>query len=754
MLFYKRSILLLDNITLELAKYRSIKNKLAAGLVTFGGWGALATLLLIFIYLAVVVIPLLDSAKVEQIQQFQLADKTASVYLAIEEQNDVAFRVLPSGRYEFFALQNSHASMGTILNQGSFADFGLVTPIRKTLANNTDTSQLVVVDGNNQAYFFDVDYLLTYQNGVRLVEGDVNAVFSTHQLQLNENVDNSLVGFSANASQTTLAAIEADTVNITRLYRKNLLAASQQQSRILETKFTLEDNFTAKQILIGQEQRRLYIASDTEIMVYSLAHFNQPNLLERFSVATDDKVDQVSLLSGGFSVITGHQSGAVKQWFQVDVDGERNYQFIRAFEGHNAGNQHLAPELYRKGMFVLNEDGILDIYFFTSELRVFSKKILDKPVQNFAVSIRANAVLAERKGKFYWFEVENHHPEVSIASLWQKVWYEGHDEPEYIWQSTSATDETEPKLSLVPIAFGTLKAAFYAMLFAIPVGLAAAIYTAYFMPAKLRTVVKPTIEFMEALPTVILGFLAGLWLAPLIENHLPGVIALLILLPISVFLMALCWHISPDWIKNKLPERYNSILLIAPIVLLGYLSFYYSQQVELWLFGGDARSYLTNELGLNFDQRNAMVVGIAMGFAVVPNIFSIAEDAIFSVPKHLSEGSLALGATQWQTLYRVVLLTASPGIFSAVMIGVGRAVGETMIVLMATGNTPVMDFSVFSGMRTLSANIAVEMPEAVVGSSHYRVLFLAALVLFIFTFFFNTVAEYVRHRLRAKYSIL
>lgn len=166
------------------------------------------------------------------------------------------------------------------------------------------------------------------------------------------------------------------------------------------------------------------------------------------------------------------------------------------------------------------------------------------------------------------------------------------------------------------------------------------------------------------------------------------------------------------------------------------------------------RSWMYNEFGIGYDQRNSLVIGLAMGFAVIPTIFSITEDAIFSVPKHLTLGSLALGATPWQTLTRVVILTASPGIFSAVMIGLGRAVGETMIVLMATGNTPVMDFSVFEGMRTLAANIAVEMPESEVDSSHYRILFLAALVLLSFTFVVNTLAEIVRHRLRKKYSSL
>ena len=149
-----------------------------------------------------------------------------------------------------------------------------------------------------------------------------------------------------------------------------------------------------------------------------------------------------------------------------------------------------------------------------------------------------------------------------------------------------------------------------------------------------------------------------------------------------------------------------------------------------------------------------LVVGIAMGMAVIPTIFTIAEDAIFSVPRNLSYGSLALGATAWQTLVGVVLPTASPGIFSGLMIGLGRAVGETMIVLMATGNTPIMDANIFEGMRTLSANIAVEIPEAEVDSSHYRVLFLAAFVLFMFTFVVNTIAEIVRQRLRVKYGSL
>jgi phosphate transport system permease protein len=197
------------------------------------------------------------------------------------------------------------------------------------------------------------------------------------------------------------------------------------------------------------------------------------------------------------------------------------------------------------------------------------------------------------------------------------------------------------------------------------------------------------------------------------------------------------------------------VFLLIPIALIGgWLAMQVGFALEVWLLDDDYRAWLLRVLGLTYDQRNSMVVGFAMGFAVIPIIFTIADDSLSNVPSHLTAGSLALGATRWQTALRIVLPTASPGIFSAIMIGFGRAVGETMIVLMATGNTPVMDWSIFNGFRALSANIAVELPEAPEGGTLFRVLFLAALLLFAMTFLVNTVAELVRLKLRKRYSLL
>jgi len=270
----------------------------------------------------------------------------------------------------------------------------------------------------------------------------------------------------------------------------------------------------------------------------------------------------------------------------------------------------------------------------------------------------------------------------------------------------------------------------------------------------MRQYVKPTIEIMEALPTVILGFLAGLWLAPFLEAHLPGVAIMLFMLPMGVLFFAYAWHKMPKHVRLLVPEGWDAALLIPVVAILAWLSFAISAPVEQAFFGGNMRGFISNDLGITYDQRNSIVIGFAMGFAVIPTIFSITEDAIFGVPKHLTMGSLALGATSWQTLVRVIMPSASPGIFSAIMIGLGRGVGETMIVLMATGNTPIMEMNIFEGMRTLAANIAVEMPEAEVASSHFRLLFLSGLVLLIFTFVLNTLAELIRQRLRKKYAQL
>src|SRR5262249_51581541 len=264
----------------------------------------------------------------------------------------------------------------------------------------------------------------------------------------------------------------------------------------------------------------------------------------------------------------------------------------------------------------------------------------------------------------------------------------------------------------------------------------------------------PVVEIMAAMPSVVLGFLAGLWLAPIVERVVPGLFLLPIVQVISTLVALGLWRLLPLSVRVRARPGTEVFMLVPVMIVAAWIALGLGGVVEAHLLGGDYRGWLLSALGLTYDQRNSLVVGIAMGFAVVPLIFTIAEDSLANVPQHLRAGSLALGATRWQTALHIVVPTASPGIFSAVMIGFGRAVGETMIVLMATGNTPIMDWSIFNGFRALSANVAVELPEAPDGGTLFRVLFLAAFLLFALTFVINTVAELVRLKLRAKYRYL
>ncbi|MGI2023979.1 ABC transporter permease subunit [Shewanella glacialipiscicola] len=729
---------------------RAFKDKAAQIGVTIGGTMVFVALLLIFFYLLYVIKPIFDSASVTPVKSvsYQHGD-VATLMVGADEQNEVMYRVAVDGQVDFYTVADGRllARFTPPLPTGvSVTSAAVAAPSEQRFALGLSNGQALVVG---------LEFGLSYPNNQRLITPKLvypagetpitvdSAGSAIHKLTFTYNSDKMSFAYQDDNGAWRLARLEG---------KENMMTETVEW---VSTTSQIQD--APKKVsheLMTPDQRQLMLQTGNKIFVYNIAEADSIDLLQVIDVErAKAHVNNVALLAGASSLLVSYDTGIVTQYFQVNGPKGRLYQEIRQFDDLPPINS-IASEFYRKSFATVSPEGELTLLYTTSHRELFDEKFDLKNPGKMGFTPRSNGIVVEADKKLHIFSVENTHPEVSWSAMWDKVWYEGYPEPQYVWQSTSGSDDFEAKLSLMPLAYGTMKAAFYAMLFAVPLAIAGAIYTAYFMSPKVRGLVKPTIEIMEALPTVILGFLAGLWLAPLIEEHLPGILILLILLPTSILASAYGWSQLPAIWKQRLPEVYQELMLIPVVCFVGWFSFAISPAIEVALFDGNTREFITNELGITFDQRNALVVGIAMGFAVIPTIFSIAEDAIFSVPRHLSNGSLALGATPWQTLTRVVLLTASPGIFSAIMMGLGRAVGETMIVLMATGNTAIMEWSVFEGMRTLAANIAVEMPESAIGSSHYRVLFLAAFVLFIFTFFFNTIAEVVRQRLRERYSSL
>jgi phosphate transport system permease protein len=247
--------------------------------------------------------------------------------------------------------------------------------------------------------------------------------------------------------------------------------------------------------------------------------------------------------------------------------------------------------------------------------------------------------------------------------------WSGYDRPEFIWQPVSLIH----KYNIIPLLVGSLKATIVALLFATPLSLAAAIYVSQLAPPRIKEWIKPAIEMLAGIPSVVLGFFALIVMASFLQ---------------SVF---------------------------------GYQS-----------------------------RLNAFVAGIALGLASIPVMFSIAEDSLTSVPRSYSEAALAVGSSKWQAAWQIVLPAAIPGVFAAVVLGFGRAIGETMVVLMASGNASIMSWSLFDSTRTITATIAAELGEVVFGGHHYRILFMLGTLLFAVTFVSNLVADVVVTRLKRR----
>ncbi len=612
--------------------------------------------------------------------------------------------------------------------------------------------------------------------------------------------------------------------------------------------------------LEGRGDSAMLVWRDGRLVRIDVRDRRSPAIVERRSLldaaasAADVEISDTAFMIGKATLLVGDSEGRLRSWFRIRPSGEAAGEDLPAdgsalVEVHDLPGERgaavtaIAVSSRNRMVAAGYADGNARLFHVTSDQMLGEcprQQGRDAAVASLAISPKNNGLLTMgRDGGFLW-RLDIPHPQSTLATIFGKVWYEGYERPEHVWQSSSGTDEFEPKFGLIPLIFGSIKATFYAMLVGTPLAILAAIYTSEFMHPRTRARIKPAIEMMASLPSVVLGFLAALVIAPVVEVAVPGVLTTFVAVPFALLLGAQLWQFLPAARAARLaPLRVPATLLC---VLLGLgAGIAAGPLVERLLFGGDIMQWLswapdpadpdaaspfrspvggwmllllplfaiaswfaTSRLcggrirdrisrmgrpaaaasqaakfaagsllcvggtfaaasllawmGLDsrggfidtYVQRNALIVGFIMGFAVIPIIYTIAEDALSSVPEHLRSGSLGLGATPWQTAVRIILPTAASGIFSAVMIGLGRAVGETMIVLMAAGNTPVLDWNMFNGFRTLSANIAVELPEAVRNSTDYRMLFLAALSLFVLTFLVNTLAEAVRQRFRKR----
>ncbi len=278
---------------------------------------------------------------------------------------------------------------------------------------------------------------------------------------------------------------------------------------------------------------------------------------------------------------------------------------------------------------------------------------------------------------------------------------------------------------------GSLRATACAIAVALPLGFATAMFSAHFCAPRLRAWLKPALEMLEAVPTVVLGLVAATSFAPWLKSHVATLLALLVALPALLLAAGFAFG-RPSRHDGWLPL--SVLPLLCAIVAFG-----------LWLSSRAQAPWIVPA-----SPWNATLVGLALGVAALPLVFSVAEDALFLVPREQTQAAFALGATRWQALTTVVLPAAGAGLFAAALLGIARCFGETMIVLMASGNTAIGGFDPLIGLRSLGADIALGMPDAAPASAVWRDLLVATLALLASTVLLSLAAGFVRARLQRR----
>jgi len=735
--------------------------------IRVGGILVVAAIAGIFVFILSQIVPLFYAPSVHKDRVVSLGDSSIAA-MAVDPWSDLPMFVTNDGSITFLDLIDE----GGEHNRGSFA---IETHLSGEDHNFTFTRYNqrhgILILGTDQGQFtiVSVDYQATHPpNRGRVVVPEVKAtpLFDMGR----EGVPFELFDY-ADAGQLKLAAA-------VQLYegRYELHAATMRQKRTLLGVGELEfdRNFDLTELLDGEPQQ-LLITGDGDFIIVSTNkgavnliaregnNFNLRQTFYPFEDLSNSKIQTMNLLNGDVSLIFSNPAGKNRIYsvYHDQQFGSRIFGKTNELLDLPEGASFFSTSIRNKGFLTGSKNFASLRYATTGDIRW--QKELDFNVQHAVLGGRYDKILfVDDTNRLHLYDLNDKHPRAGWRSYFGKIHYEGRSGPEYMWQSTGGSDTFEPKISMVPLIVGTIKGTIYAMMFALPISLLCAVYTSQFLNPAIRRTVKPLMEIMESVPTVVLGFLAALWLAPLISDRVPSFLLLCFGIPVSALLVGIFTTLLPGSIRVWLKPGYEFLFYLPFMFIASWLCWHAGPIVEQMFFisidpdsgvrTADFRLWLSNEAGIPFEQRNALVVGFLMGFAVIPTIFTIAEDAMANVPGAFKSASLALGASRWQTAMNIVIPTAAAGIFSAIMIGFGRAVGETMIVLMATGNTPVMNLNIFEGMRTLSANIAVELPEAAHGGTLYRSLFLGAMLLFLMTFIVNTAAELLRQYLREKYK--
>lgn len=842
-----------------------IIDRIADRVITIGGILVIMAVLGILVFLVMQTVPLFMGGQTTGKHSYTLATPLNKIlHAGIDEYKSIAYVIQRDGKIALFHARTGKPLQGDRLDlQGHFITTTSISFDKKDVALGLEdgTIRLVKIDyrtaiithenlpGNLQTVDErdQTDGIAIYSkipgNQYRKISFDIKM---GDQVVIGKSdkpliaVDYKISG-EAERQNKTFITVDSEGRSVLNMVRSRLNLMTGKTKSVVTTAVLppLDTDIPIHSVLMTENADMVIIATeDGRAYRFDSSQFTSPKLIEITPLLPrKTKLTAFAFLNGGQSIMVGGDDGSLSIFFVINdpkrgTDDKKALVKARSFDNSDSPVVKIIPSSRGKSFVAIYENGDASIFHGTSQ-----KRMID--LENHRAKGALLGVLAPRldglmsiseNGVVELVEFSVPHPETTFKTLFQQVWYEGYSEPGYTWQSSAGTDDYEQKFSLIPLIFGSIKAAFYSMMFAIPIAILGAIYTSEFVEPAVKNVVKPAMEMMASLPSVVLGFVAALVLAPIVEEWIAAVMFAFLLIPLGWIIGAFLWQLLPLDRMIRWQGYPKMAAMFGLIVISVILTVQLGSGIETLFFSGDFKAWLNKDIGTalpflflilaplvlmvtsilltsnynrhlkervqtlsrgmillvenarwivtvlvtivltfglakfltmmgidarnsfvgTYVQRNTLVVGFAMGFAVIPIIYTIAEDALSSVPDHLRAASLGCGATVWQTTLYVVLPAAISGVFSAIMIGMGRAVGETMIVVMAAGNTPLLDWNIFNGLRALSATIAVELPEAVKDGTLYRVLFLSGLVLFAMTFIINTLAEVIRLRFRKR----
>ncbi|MCC7204720.1 MAG: ABC transporter permease subunit, partial [Phycisphaeraceae bacterium] len=800
----------------------------ARWVITVGGVGTIAAVCTVFFFLLWEVWPLLAGTslrpKASYVPPQELVGQGA-VRLVVDEYQTMGLAVEPDGRWTSFALRD-----GKVLGHGALIEGGpdssqpgaSITAVALAgtgggaVAGLSDgsirlgkvgfvSSFLASADVPAELADLPVGETAVLDGGVveRTPEGQhrlkkLSITFSD-PVQVESSAAVVMLDYVTRPTGPMVALMTADgRVAVEALREKRDLMAGKTTYQVTRAELpALPGDFAGERPLFlgltGLGDNLLLVWADGRMLRYDVRSLSGPRLVEKSNLlaypgaVAGTRITAVRFELGRTTLMVGDGTGRIHGWFLVETpqnsDGDRHAMTLtRRLAEAGPAVTALAISARQRIVAAGFADGSVRIIQGTTGETLARGVVGDgkqahAAVAAMVISPKDDGLLAlARSGHdgadsatMQRWSLQVTHPEATLRSLFGAVWYEKYDKPGHIWQSSAGTDDAEPKLGMMPLVFGTLKATFYSMLFAVPLALLAAVYTSEFLHPNVRARIKPTIELMASLPSVVLGFLAALVIAPYAERMLPTLLAAGVLAPVTLVVASCLWQMLPHGVMMRLPGaeswRFGMICLTLPVAVA--MSAAAGPVVERMLFGGNIRLWLDGQggtglggwvvlllpgvgvlsalgvgwlvnpwirhlpsdwdrsrcamanggkvlailvlagvatllaawcltaagldprgpwvigpvdwsLAQTYVQRNALIVGFVMGFAIIPIIYTIADDALTAVPEHLRSASLGAGATPWQTTVRIIIPTATSGLFSAIMVGLGRAVGETM----------------------------------------------------------------------------